>query len=243
MTPPLVKVCCIESLAEARLAMAYGAGAIGLVSAMPSGPGVIDEARIAEIAGAVEGMRTFLLTSLTDPEAIIAQHGRLGTTTLQLVDEVSNDGLERLRTALPTVGLVQVIHVTGHASIAQAQVVAPLVDAILLDSGRPQATIKQLGGTGRVHDWTVSRRIRDDVAIPLYLAGGLRPDNVTRAWQAVQPAAVDVCSGVRTDGRLDEAKLGRFISAVEAAAREGGGQGIGGTNARGPASAAPDLTT
>jgi phosphoribosylanthranilate isomerase len=64
-----------------------------------------------------------------------------------------------------------------------------------------------LGGTGRAHDWAISRKIREAIEKPLYLAGGLTPDNVARAIETVQPFGVDVCSGVRTDGKLDERKL------------------------------------
>ena len=212
---PLVKICCIQSLAEARMAIDYGAAAVGLVSAMPSGPGVIAEADIAEIAAAVPlPTRTFLLTSLTDPDAIAEQHARLATTTLQLVDTLAPNGLARLREYLPAVELVQVIHVVDDSSVHEAIGVAPLVDAILLDSGRPRAAVKELGGTGRVHDWKLSRQIRESVSVPVYLAGGLNPDLVAQAWVAVQPYGFDVCSGLRTDGVLDQSKLAAFMEQV-----------------------------
>ena len=214
-SPPIVKICCIQNLTEARLAIDYGAGAIGLVSAMPSGPGAIPEQDIAEVAAAVPPpTRTFLLTSLTDANAIADQHARLGTTTLQLVDAVASNGLARLREYLPAVELVQVIHVVDESSVREAIEVAPLVDAILLDSGRPRAAVKELGGTGRVHDWVLSRRIRESVTVPVYLAGGLNPDLVAEAWGAVEPYGFDVCSGLRTDGLLDESKLALFMEHV-----------------------------
>ena len=212
---PFVKICCIQNLTEARMAIDYGAGAIGLVSAMPSGPGPIPENDIAEVAAAVSlPTRTFLLTSLTDADAIAEQYARLGTTTLQLVDTVASNGLARLREYLPAVELVQVIHVVDESSVAEAIEVAPLVDAILLDSGRPGAAVKELGGTGRVHDWTLSRQIRESVEVPVYLAGGLDPGRVAEAWEMVQPYGFDVCSGLRTDGLLDEAKLAAFMEQV-----------------------------
>jgi phosphoribosylanthranilate isomerase len=213
---PFVKICCIQNLTEAHMAIEYGAGAIGLVSAMPSGPGPIPDQEIAEVAAAVPlPTRTFLLTSLTDADAIAEQHARLGTTTLQLVDTVGPNGLARLREYLPAVELVQVIHVVDESSVSEAFEVAPLVDAILLDSGRPKAAIKELGGTGRVHDWILSREIRESVTVPVYLAGGLNPDRVAEAWAAVQPYGFDVCSGLRTDGLLDESKLALFMEQVE----------------------------
>jgi phosphoribosylanthranilate isomerase len=212
---PRVKVCCISSVEEARLAVAAGASALGLVSAMPSGPGVVAEELIAEIAATVPpGVATFLLTSLEDPDAIVAQQRRCRANTLQLVDRLAPGSHDRLREALPGIGIVQVVHVGGAESVEEAVAVAPHVDAILLDSGNQSLPIKELGGTGRVHDWAISRRIREAVPVPIYLAGGLRPENVGEAIRQVGPFGVDLCSGVRTDGRLDPDKLTRFFAAV-----------------------------
>lgn len=210
-----VKVCCIQDLEEARLALAAGASAIGLVSAMPSGPGPIDEAQIARIAAAVPApTETFLLTALTESEAIADQHRRCGTTAVQLVDHVNESELRRLRKLLPKVRLVQVIHVAGPESVDEARTAAALVDTLLLDSGNPRLAVKELGGTGRVHDWTHSRRIRDSAGIPVLLAGGLHPGNARAAMERVRPAGLDVCSGLRTEGRLDAAKLRSFFDAI-----------------------------
>jgi phosphoribosylanthranilate isomerase len=212
---PRIKICCISSVEEAKLAIAAGAAALGLVSAMPSGPGVIDETLIAEISGRVPpGIATFLLTSQLAADAIIAQHQRCRTNTLQLVDHVPHDELFALRRALPGISLVQVIHVNGEESIEEAQAVAPLVDAILLDSGNQKLAVKELGGTGRTHDWTLSRAIRESVEKPVYLAGGLRASNARQAIAAVSPFGLDICSGVRTDGKLDLQKLRDFMAAA-----------------------------
>lgn len=217
---PLVKICCIASLAEARMAINAGASALGLVSAMPSGPGPIDEGLIAHIAAAVPAsIDSFVLTALQDAQAIIAQHRRCRTTTLQLVDAVAPAELRQLRAALPGVRLVQVIHVIGDASIAQAEAVAPWVDALLLDSGNPMLAVKQLGGTGRTHDWALSRRLRERVApLPVWLAGGLGAHNVAAAIDAVQPHGLDLCTGVRSQGRLDAVRLQAFFAALPRAA-------------------------
>lgn len=205
---PRVKICCISSLAEAELAIAQGASAVGLVSRMPSGPGVISEDQISEIAARVPpAVASFLLTCEQDTQSIIAQQKRCRTNTLQLVDCLTRGSHADLRRALPGIGIVQVIHVVGPESVDEACAIASQVDAILLDSGNPALQIKELGGTGRRHDWTLSRQIREQVDIPVFLAGGLNPGNVRQAIEQVGPFGLDLCTGVRTDGQLDEAKL------------------------------------
>lgn len=208
-----VKICCISSHDEALLAIRHGASALGFVSSMPSGPGPIDEGLIADLAPRVPpGVATFLLTSRTDAAEIAGQQRRCRTNTLQLVDEVAPGTHAALRRALPGIGIVQVIHVAAADSIAEAVAAAATADAVLLDSGRPKAAIRELGGTGRVHDWEVSRAIVERVTVPVYLAGGLNAANVRAAIAAVRPFGVDVCSGVRTNGNLDEAKLANFMA-------------------------------
>lgn len=197
------------------MAMNAGASALGLVSAMPSGPGVIPEERIAAVAGRTPpGVATFLLTSLQEADAILAQQRRCRVNTIQLVDAVSEDVYARLSEALPGIALVQVLHVRGEETVEEARRVAPHVSALLLDSGNPTLAVKELGGTGRVHDWEISRRIREAVEAPVYLAGGLHAENVAEAVQTVGPFGLDVCSGVRTDGVLDEVKLAQFFAAI-----------------------------
>ena len=215
---PRVKICCIRSIAEAQLAIRYGAAAVGLVSAMPSGPGVIAEETIAEIAATVPpGVATFLLASRRDAESIIAQQRRCRVNTLQLCDSVEQGCHAELRAALPGVALVQVIHVMGLESVDEAMSIVGSVDALLLDSGNQKLAVKELGGTGRTHDWSISRKIVESVRIPVFLAGGLNPENVASAIREVRPFGVDVCSGLRTDGHLDEGKVAAFFESVETA--------------------------
>lgn len=210
-----VKICCTQSVEEAWLAIEAGASALGFVSAMPSGPGVISDERIADIVGAVPPpIATFLLTCRQDVDAIIEQQRRIGANTLQLCDQVDIDAYGRLRTELPGISIVQVIHVVGPESIPEAVTVARHVDALLLDTGTRTTPIKQLGGTGRQHDWVISRAIRKAVSVPVFLAGGLRADNVAQAIETVAPFGVDVCSGLRPDGILDAALLRSFFAAV-----------------------------
>jgi phosphoribosylanthranilate isomerase len=212
---PRVKICCIANTEEARTAIRHGASAIGLVSEMPSGPGVIPEAMIAEVARRVPPpIATFLLTCKEEAAQIIAQQRRCLVNTIQLCDRVPTPAYDELRRALPGIHLVQVIHVTGRESFDEAQAVSGKVDALLLDSGNQNLPVKELGGTGRKHDWTISRAIVQSVAVPVFLAGGLNPDNVAEAIEQVRPFGLDVCSGVRTLGKLDEDKLQRFFARI-----------------------------
>jgi phosphoribosylanthranilate isomerase len=205
---PRVKICCIGSVEEAWLAIRYGASALGLVSAMPSGPGPIPEELIAEIAAIIPPpIASFLLTCQQDATEIIAQQRRCRTNTIQICDRLESGSYQLMREALPGIALVQVIHVGGEESLAEALRVAPDVDAILLDSGNQSLPVKELGGTGRAHDWAISARIREQVNVPVFLAGGLRAENVREAIERVRPFGIDMCSGMRTDGKLDERKL------------------------------------
>ena len=211
-----VKICCIGTVEEAALAVDYGASAIGLVSDMPSGPGIIDEEMIKEIAATIPpGVASFLLTSRQDVSSIIEQQNRCLVNTIQVCDFLKEGTYDELRAALPGIHIVQAIHITGNEAVQEALKVAPFVDAILLDSGNQNSRVKQLGGTGRTHNWSISRKICDEVPVPVFLAGGLKPNNVNQAIHQVYPYGVDVCSGVRTDGRMDEKKLSDFFKAVK----------------------------
>jgi phosphoribosylanthranilate isomerase len=215
--PPRVKICCIASHDEATLAIEHRAAALGLVSAMPSGPGVISEPLIARIAaGAPSPVATFLLTARHDAQGIIAQHHRCRTSTIQIVDRLTHGSYHDLRRALPGISIVQVVHVVGEESIEEAALLDVQVDAILLDSGNPALATKELGGTGRRHPWTLSRRIREQITIPVFLAGGLKPDSVRQAVDEVGSFGLDICTGVRSDGKLDAQKLHAFFTNLDA---------------------------
>lgn len=212
-----LKVCCIGSIAEARLAIAAGADAVGLVARMPTGPGPIADDLIRSIAAAMPPpIATFLLTSETDPEAVVAHARSTGVSTVQLVDDECGPGVHAaLRAALPALRIVQVIHVRDERSIERACDASTRVDALLLDSGNPAA--RELGGTGRAHDWSLSRRIVELSVVPVFLAGGLNASNIGEAVRAVRPFGVDLCSGVRSGGSLDPIKLAAFVVALRAA--------------------------
>lgn len=210
-----IKICCISSVSEALMAIDHGASAIGLVGNMPSGPGVIGDDLIHEIAKAVPPpIATFLLTSETKAEAIVKHFRRTLTSVIQIVDELEGRQYGVLRKELPGIKLVQVIHVCDKKSVKEAIEVSEYVDALLLDSGNPFLAVKELGGTGRTHDWALSKEIRERVEVPVFLAGGIHKDNAKRAIDEVQPFGLDLCSSVRTNGKLDELKLEAFFKAI-----------------------------
>jgi phosphoribosylanthranilate isomerase len=210
-----IKICCISSPQEAKLAINHGADALGLVGKMPNGPGPIPDWLISEIAKTIyPPVASFLLTSEQSSEEIIYHVKRVDTNTVQIVDELTTGTYSDIRTALPHVKIVQVIHVIDEQSIEDAIRIAPEADALLLDSGNPRASIKTLGGTGSIHNWELSREIVKAVDVPVFLAGGLHAGNIREAIQKVQPFGVDVCSGVRTEGKLDPFKLASFVNAV-----------------------------
>lgn len=211
-----VKICCISSLEEARLAIRFGADALGLVGQMPSGPGVVADDVAAQIVRVTPPpIATFMLTSETTTRGIIAHQQRVGANTIQLVDAVPDEAYTQLRAVLPAIKLVQVIHVINEQTVDEAlEAVEQGVDALLLDSGNPNLAVKELGGTGRTHNWQVSRQIVEQSRVPVFLAGGLNPENVQKALDAVQPYGLDICSGVRTDGHLDAHKLAAFMQII-----------------------------
>lgn len=213
-----VKICCISSVNEARMAIASGADALGLVAAMPSGPGEVDDATIRAVTAEVPPpLATFLLTSRATGPDIVDHVRHCGTNTVQIVDHIDPGELAILAVSLPMVRRVQVIHVEGPGALDLIPRYQPYVHAFLLDSGKPGGTMRELGGTGRTHDWQVSREFVRRAEKPVFLAGGLTPANVAEAIATVRPFGVDLCSGVRTDGHLDQAKLDAFMAAVRAA--------------------------
>jgi phosphoribosylanthranilate isomerase len=216
MYNPRVKICCISSPEEAALAIKHGASALGLVGQMPSGPGIIDNDLIRSIVKTIPPpISSFLLTSETSARNIIDHYQKVQTTTIQIVDALSDRQYQLIRQELPNVKLVQVIHVLNEASIEEAIEISEFVDAVLLDSGNPNLLVKELGGTGRIHDWRLSRQIRDAINVPMFLAGGINNHNVRQAVDLVQPFGLDLCSSVRTNGMLDERKLEAFFTEIE----------------------------
>ncbi len=207
-----VKICCISSIGEAELAISHGANIIGLVSDMPSGPGIIAESEIKQIIEHVAGrVDCCLLTSKQDVEEIIRQCQYMRPSMLQIVDALPLNAIKELRQRLADIQIIQVLHVLDEEIVREAIRFSSYVDGILLDSGNPNKSVKELGGTGRTHDWNISKFIVEELDIPVYLAGGIKADNVEEAVKITNPFGVDLCSGVRTNGQLDPEKLEQFM--------------------------------
>jgi phosphoribosylanthranilate isomerase len=220
MTRLQIKICCISTSAEAQIAIECGADAIGLVGPMPSGPGTISLDLATRISRATPPpVSRFLLSSAKHADELIEQSTSTGVDTLQIVRQLDPSILATVRQALPALRIVQVVHVLGLSDLNLIASHSPHVHAFLLDSGRPDAQTPELGGTGRVHDWSISIKFVENSPIPVFLAGGLSVDNVGEAIEKVRPYGVDLCSGVRTHGDLDPIKLTHFIAAVRGAER------------------------
>lgn len=208
--PVRIKVCCIQSAKEAHLTVSNGAHAIGLVSQMPSGSGfMISDAAIGEIIRAAPPtVSTVLLTSEKDPAQIIEHQQATHANTLQLLGPIQPEHVQHLREALPGISLTVVISVVDSNAVEEALRFSHTADALLLDS---KVNHRQGGGTGLTHDWSISRRIVDASPLPVWLAGGLSPENVVEAIRTVSPYGVDVCSSLRPNRHLDAERLKRFV--------------------------------
>ncbi|MEP4313276.1 MAG: phosphoribosylanthranilate isomerase [Anderseniella sp.] len=210
-----IKICCIASREEAQMAIDAGADAVGLVARMPSGPGPISDEEIADIAAWVPPpIATFMLTAETTADAISRHLDRTRPTSVQIVSHIAQAEAEKLAVLQPNVRRVQVIHVEDERALDLIPIYAPYMHAFLLDSGRPHADTPEPGGTGRRHDWSISRTFVKASPLPVFLAGGLTPDNARQAVRDVRPYGLDLCTGVRTNGKLDEAKLTDFMAAA-----------------------------
>lgn len=215
-----IKICCIRSEHEALLAIRGGAHALGLVGEMPSGPNMLSDALIRKIVDSVPPTyTTVLLSSRTDPDSIVEHQKATRANALQLVGQVSPGTLRAVKAGLPGISLFKVIHVEDERSIALALSFSDVADALLLDTGSPNALAPELGGTGRTHDWRISREIVRSCPKPVFLAGGLDSRNVEEAIQTVRPFGIDVCSGLRPEGTLDERALQDFVARARSASQ------------------------
>ncbi len=188
---------------------------MGFVSQMPSGPGIITDQLIRTLCSYVpKDVESFLLSSRRTAAELLEQAAYCNPTTIQLCRPLSQPECQRAGELLRKHKLVHVVHVNGQSAFATLERVRTNAHEILLDTGDLLAEPPQLGGTGRCHDWVLAAQIRAQVAMPVWLAGGLTSENVQGAIQAVSPDGVDVCSGVRRRGALCPRRLREFVSAV-----------------------------
>lgn len=215
ITQTMIKICCIMNKKELYMALELGVNHVGFVSSMPNGPGIIREEKIRKLAAyAPKDVNTFLLTSHKDTAKIAEQWKYCGTRTIQLCRPMETKGILHLRSLVPMARIVTVIHVQDRTALNRALRVSSVSHAILLDTGDLESPIQKLGGTGRTHDWNISRLIKQRTPTTAWLAGGLNLHNIKHALKAVYPDGIDVCSGVRTNGKLDQKKLSGFIEEV-----------------------------
>ncbi len=209
-----VEICGNRSREDLMLAVEAGADAVGFLVGIRH---LTEDSLVPTIAKHLVSqtppfVSTVMVTHLVHASEILDLHDVLLTSTIQLHDELDPQEIEAIRTARPHIILIKAIHVMDDTAIEAAQVFAPYVDALLLDS----RTANRIGGTGLTHNWTISRRIVASVSKPVILAGRLNPSNVADAIRKVNPYGVDVNSGVDdAEGKKDVAKLNDFIKGTK----------------------------
>jgi len=192
---PYVKVCGTTSESDIAVAVAAGVDALGFLVGLvyPSEDELTPEEASALIRGMPPFVTSVLVTHQSDARVVSGLCERIPAAALQLHGEFVLDDIPVLRSSFPGMKIIKAVHVTGPGAVDAAKAAAAYADAILLDT----QTATRIGGTGEVHDWSISRAICHAVRpTPTILAGGLRPDNVVAAIREVQPFAVDVNSGV-----------------------------------------------
>jgi phosphoribosylanthranilate isomerase len=210
-----VKICGITSPEEARLAERLGAHAVGLlVGRVHASADFVEPAVAGLIARSLPPfVAAVLVTHVDEPDELVRLASEVPCPVVQLHSDLDGAALRELRPRLDPRKIIGKVSVEDATALDRAREIEPFVDAIVLDS-RDRAT-ERVGGTGLVHDWSISARIVASASVPIILAGGLTPENVAAAVRAVQPWGVDVHSGVESsDGRKDEGRMRRFIAAA-----------------------------
>lgn len=222
----IVQFYTMQSVEEALACVAAGADHLGLTP--PEGlPGELPSfAAMREIVEAVgDRARCVGLTVRMDPEHILALVEAVQPAILHLcplAGDTSPDAVAALRRRLPgDLPVMQAVSVTGPESVAEALAYARVADYLILDTQAPD--IPGVGASGMTHDWSVSRAIVDAVDVPVILAGGLSPENVAAAIDAVRPWGVD--SLTHTNRRLpgggfrkDLDRVAAFVAAARGTA-------------------------
>jgi phosphoribosylanthranilate isomerase len=217
MIQPVIKICGINSAREAHMALAAGANFIGFVSEGLTPPGCFpDEEIVSFTEGITERSQIVLLTPHSAVEEVVAQQRLVRAGALQLCHPFEVEALRCLREELPGVLLIQVVHMGDEGGLKRAVEASKHADVVLLDSGTTAGENKVFGGTGETHDWSQSAAIVAALDVPVWLAGGLSPSNISSAISMVKPSGLDVCSSLRPSGSLDAKLLESFIQVVRA---------------------------
>lgn len=206
------KICGINTWDNAKVALDCGADALGFLVGITHL--AEDKIEVEDAKKIIDKLPPFVstvaVTHLQDIHKIIDMCRYLGVTTLQIHDYIHPEEVAYCRKELPGVKIIKAVHVIDGdkiGTIEMAHSFEKVADALLLDS----RTAERLGGTGKTHDWNISREIVDEMNVPVMLAGGLTDKNVYDAVMKVRPYAVDVNSGVEVDGNKDWEKVSGFI--------------------------------
>lgn len=211
-----VKICGITNLEDAMQAISFGADALGFQVGMQHK--TEDEVSPEEAKAIVSSLPPFvsyvMVTHHQDAKAIISLLELIQKiTTVQLHKDIELREISTIREKVPSVRIIKAIHVDGsEAPLQELHNYDSIAEALILDS----VNLKEdrIGGTGMIHDWTLSKKMLDNSHLPVILAGGLTPDNIQYAIRSVGPYAVDVNSGVkisRTSRRKDPVKVRNLI--------------------------------
>lgn len=207
----VVKFCGINKIEYARMAIDLGADFLGfLVGITHLAEDKLTNEEAKKIISEVDFKSSvpIAVTHLQEAKAIINTMREINVSAVQIHDNITLDGIKEIRDVFPDGYIIKAVHVQQREqSLDRAQMFEEYVDALLLDS----RTDDRLGGTGQIHDWNISREIVSAVKKPVFLAGGLTPENLLEAIRKVKPYGVDVNSGVESGGEKDLGKMTKFI--------------------------------
>jgi phosphoribosylanthranilate isomerase len=204
-----VKICGLTREEDLAVAVAAGADAVGFLVGVPSSPRNLTLERVETLLGQVPVfIDSVVVTAPKSIEWLGEVCERLKPSVIQIHGKEQLDSSEAHKKIRCT-RLIKTVYVKEEALNEEIIEDLKTFDAVLLDS----FSKRQYGGTGKTHDWTLSKQIKEAVApVPVVLAGGLKPENVKEAILAVEPYAVDVASGVETiPGVKDHRKVRAFV--------------------------------
>ncbi len=222
----VVQVYSMVSVEDAVRVAAAGADHVGLMVSQWGLPYTVTPALGRSICKAVRGLARCVMLPIThSPETIVSWAFYVEPDLVQVASYESQMGYEefaRLSEELRGSGfrVIRVIPIGAGGELEAARRYKGVSDILMLDThGEPPHPLLRgfIGGTGRTHDWSLSRRIRDSVRVPVILAGGLGPDNVAEAIRTVRPWGVDAATSLDLPGSMGRKDLARVISFIERA--------------------------